>query len=80
MANVGGDALINVVVSGDGKLTTYWTHNGVRLDGSSRHQKLSNNSLLIRNVKVSDAGRYRLTASNEFGSALIEVELTVYGV
>jgi hemicentin len=78
VAIVGRDALINVEVIGDGKMTTYWTHNGVQLGGSSRHQQLLNNSLLIRNIKFSDAGRYQLTAANEFGSTRIDVELTVY--
>ncbi|NWU93884.1 HMCN1 protein, partial [Upupa epops] len=56
-----------------------WQRNGrdVRLQEPLRIQVMSNLSLEVKDVKLTDAGKYSCIASNEGGSAMASVFLTV---
>lgn len=65
---VGGTAFtgtsfaLDALVSGKMPITCFWSHNGTNIPGATTA------SLVLSNVQLSDAGVYRLTASNALGS------------
>lgn len=80
VVRLGGTAVIDATVTGDSLRVIDWTKNGIRLDRSTRHQQLPNNSLLIQDIELSDAGLYRLTAVNDAGRTTRTVQLIVHGL
>lgn len=58
-----------------------WQRNGrdVRLKEPLRIRMMSNLSLEVKTVKLTDAGKYNCIASNEGGSTTASVFLTVQG-
>lgn len=48
-------------------------------DSGARVRKMLNGNLVIENVNINDAGVYKCTVSNEFGTAATTGNLTVLG-
>ena len=68
--NQGSAAHFSAQVTGDSTLSYQWQFNGSDLVDDGRITGARSTSLSIANVGPNDAGRYRLTISNPFGTAL----------
>lgn len=72
-AGVGGTALFAVEAKGAGALTYQWSFQGLNLS------KQTNDTLVIENVQVADAGDYQVLVTDLFGSTLSRAaKLTVF--
>lgn len=74
---LGTKFLIECKFHGRPPITVTWTKRG--LDKLPSRAEYYGASLLIRNVITSDAGQYFCNASNEFGSRVTYINLSVYG-
>ena len=68
--NQGGAAHFSAQVTGDATLSFQWQFNGIDLTDDGRVTGSRSTALSIANVGPNDAGRYRLTIGNPFGTAL----------
>ncbi|MBN86191.1 MAG: hypothetical protein CL885_01565 [Dehalococcoidia bacterium] len=71
-AKLGGDIAISVEAKGGGDVNYQWRFDGVNIEGET------NSSLLLKNLKMSDAGTYTVAVSNGAGITLSdEAEIQV---
>lgn len=54
-----------------------WSHNGVQLGLTSRHQMKPEGTLIIRNIEASDYGVYRCEASNDYGRIAANAQIKI---
>jgi formylglycine-generating enzyme required for sulfatase activity/pimeloyl-ACP methyl ester carboxylesterase len=71
-SQVGSNVTFNVLVNGQSPLHYQWQFNGTSLTGAT------NDSLLLPNVQLADAGGYSVVVTNAYGSATSAIaQLTV---
>ncbi|XP_072176576.1 hemicentin-1-like [Diadema setosum] len=75
----GSNAMLTCVISSTVEYNISWDkpNSGVSLQTHSRVSLKSNGSLVIRNVRPEDAGRYRCMAENEGGTSLDYIHVFV---
>ncbi|XP_054277501.1 obscurin-like isoform X3 [Macrosteles quadrilineatus] len=79
---IGGTAMLELKVEGFPKPDVKWSHDGKDITAGGRYKFLhdveeESMSLVIKNVEASDAGDYKITASNELGEDHDTVHLMV---
>ncbi|XP_024909219.1 hemicentin-1 [Cynoglossus semilaevis] len=72
------DALLPCEVEGDGLTTVTWRKDGFRVSPDDKKYTVSEGSLLVHEVELSDAGRYYCTVSNQAGSDHRGLDLRVF--
>ncbi|XP_041098662.1 hemicentin-1 isoform X2 [Polyodon spathula] len=78
VVNVNQPALLPCEVEGSPSPTVTWRKDGSPISHEHRFEFLSDGSLRIRAVQISDAGRYHCTASNPAGSEDRGIDLVVH--
>eukprot|EP00062_Callorhinchus_milii_P009518 gi/632953368/ref/XP_007892380.1/ PREDICTED: immunoglobulin-like and fibronectin type III domain-containing protein 1 isoform X1 [Callorhinchus milii] len=78
----GASATFKAVTEGNPKCSFIWSHKGKNLANGKKHKILHNKlmtefTLQIKKLTISDAGYYKCTASNEYGEAFCTVNLIV---
>ncbi|TNM90220.1 hypothetical protein fugu_004454 [Takifugu bimaculatus] len=76
--HIGQDALLPCEVEEESHATVTWRKDGFPITQDNRYTLLSEGSLRIHGVQLSDAGRYYCTVSNQAGSDHRGVELRVF--
>ncbi|XP_029295180.1 LOW QUALITY PROTEIN: hemicentin-1 [Cottoperca gobio] len=78
-AHVGQDAVLPCEVEGDSSATVMWRKDGFPVtQDNKKYTMLSEGSLRVHGVQLSDAGRYYCTVSNQAGSDHRGVDLRVF--
>ncbi|KAM4616042.1 hemicentin-1 [Polymixia lowei] len=77
-AHVGQDAVLPCEVEGEVSPTVMWRKDGFPLIHDNNKYMLSEGSLRIQGVQLSDAGRYYCTVSNQAGSDHRGMDLRVF--
>ena len=67
------------MIDGNPFPTVSWTFNGTLITNDSVKYIINNTSLIVRGVDRDDAGLYRCTAVNVFGSDTITYDVETYG-
>uniref|UniRef100_H2MDX8 Hemicentin 2 n=1 Tax=Oryzias latipes TaxID=8090 RepID=H2MDX8_ORYLA len=75
---VNQDAVLSCEVEGDSSPSVMWRKDGFPLPKHNRYTAMSEGSLHIHQVQLSDAGRYYCTASNQAGSDHQAMDLRVF--
>ena len=75
-ASIGGDFAMNVEAKGSGNIAYQWRLDGVNVEGATQ------SSLILRDLKMSDAGVYTVSVSNAAGTttsdeAIVQVLMPV---
>ncbi|GLV33689.1 Peroxidasin [Carabus blaptoides fortunei] len=68
---------LNCEAVGDPQPQMSWSHNGVQLGLTSRHQMESEGTLIIRNLQASDYGAYRCEAANYLGRIMANAQIKI---
>lgn len=75
----GTEALLKINVSGNPYPDIFWQHNTADVIYGDRVVKSTDNSILITQVQMEDAGTWMVTANNGFGKVVRkQISLTVY--
>uniref|UniRef100_A0A3B4XL25 Hemicentin-1-like n=1 Tax=Seriola lalandi dorsalis TaxID=1841481 RepID=A0A3B4XL25_SERLL len=77
-AHVGQEAVLPCEVEGDSSPTVMWRKDGFPVSQDNNKYMLSEGSLHIHGVQLSDAGRYYCTVSNQAGSDHRGMDLRVF--
>ncbi|XP_060519331.1 obscurin isoform X9 [Cylas formicarius] len=81
IVTAGNQAMLELQVKGYPKPQVKWSHDGKPIEPSSKYKFLYEDeesmSLIIKDVKSEDAGKYQIIAENEMGSDTAEMDLTV---
>ncbi|XP_033947808.1 hemicentin-1 [Pseudochaenichthys georgianus] len=78
-AHVGQDAVLPCEVEGDSSATVMWRKDGFPITkDNNKYTVLSEGSLRVHGVQLSDAGRYYCTVSNQAGSDHRGLDLRVF--
>ncbi|XP_059193550.1 hemicentin-1 [Centropristis striata] len=78
-AHVGQDAVLPCEVEGDSSTTVMWRKDGFPVtQDNKKYTMLSEGSLRVHGVQLSDAGRYYCTVSNQAGSDHRGLDLRVF--
>ncbi|XP_023814399.1 hemicentin-1 [Oryzias latipes] len=75
---VNQDAVLSCEVEGDSSPSVMWRKDGFPLPKHNKYTAMSEGSLHIHQVQLSDAGRYYCTASNQAGSDHQAMDLRVF--
>uniref|UniRef100_A0A8D2ZR19 Hemicentin-1 n=1 Tax=Scophthalmus maximus TaxID=52904 RepID=A0A8D2ZR19_SCOMX len=76
--HVGQDAVLSCEVEGDSSPTVMWRKDGFPVSPDNNKYPLSEGSLRVQGVQLSDAGRYYCTVSNQAGSDHRGIDLRVF--
>ncbi|XP_038853583.1 hemicentin-1-like [Salvelinus namaycush] len=78
-AHISQDAVLPCEVEGDASLTILWRKDGIPIGpDDNKYTTLSEGSLRVKAVQLSDAGRYYCTVSNQAGSDHHGMDLRVF--
>ncbi|XP_055686183.1 obscurin isoform X3 [Lutzomyia longipalpis] len=81
VASIGGSAMLELHCKGYPKPEILWKHDGKVIEPSGKYKFLYEDSesmsLIVKNVTTEDAGFYTITASNELGVDMAEMNLVV---
>ncbi|XP_029915084.1 hemicentin-1 [Myripristis murdjan] len=78
-AHVGQDAVLPCEIEGDSSPTVMWRKDGFPvIQDNNKYTMLSEGSLRVHGVQLSDAGRYYCTVSNQAGSDHRGMDLRVF--
>ncbi|XP_059609268.1 obscurin isoform X2 [Phlebotomus argentipes] len=81
VASIGGSAMLELQCKGYPKPEILWKHDGKVVEPSGKYKFLYEDSesmsLVVKNVTTEDAGVYTITASNELGVDMAEMNLVV---
>lgn len=81
VASIGGSAMLELHCKGYPKPEITWKHDDKVIEATGRYKFLYEDSesmsLIIKNVTADDAGLYTISAANELGSEVAEMNLVV---
>ncbi|GAB0092620.1 Obscurin [Sergentomyia squamirostris] len=81
VASIGGSAMLELQCKGFPKPEILWKHDGKVVEPGGKYKFLYEDSetmsLVVKNVTTEDAGLYTITASNELGVDMAEMNLVV---